>query len=488
MRLYIVNPDCGVPIHFEADVLRLAGSRPAAFVASLALPTLAALAPRDWRVEVCDERIQGVDLEHPAEHVWITCNSRQYGRMRALAGEFRRRGKTVAVGGVFATLSPEAVRPFCDILVRGELEPVAPEVFAALREGKWKEEYLGAPADLESAPLPRWDLYPNDWAMAAAVQTSRGCPNDCGFCEVIQYYGRKPRFKPVARVLAELDAVYGLGYRMVFLTDDNLAASPGRAKELLDAVAGWNRERGVQFLAQMSVADARDEELLALCARAGLSHAYIGVESPDRASLEEAGKSPNLGADLAAGLRTFQSAGINVIASMIVGFDADGPDAFARHERFLAGVPVASAQVGPLVLTRGTRLHDRLQAERRLSWDGLASGLPWITNVRPRLMSREALLAGLGDLSRRLYAPAAFTDRLAGFWARMGRWPACAEGAGHAAVGDAWKLVDDELARDPGLVGLAALVRGALAERPASAAWLRVQVFQYLQSRRVYGA
>ena len=42
--------------------------------------------------------------------------------MRTLAREFRRRGKTVIVGGSQATLTPRAFRSDCDILVRGELE------------------------------------------------------------------------------------------------------------------------------------------------------------------------------------------------------------------------------------------------------------------------------------------------------------------------------------------------------------------------------
>ena len=68
------------------------------------------------------------------------------------------------------------------------------------------------------------------------VQTSRGCPFQCEFWDVIQYLGRKQRHKPVDQVLGELDALYRIGHRFVFLADDNFTAYRSRAKELLAAL------------------------------------------------------------------------------------------------------------------------------------------------------------------------------------------------------------------------------------------------------------
>ena len=45
--------------------------------------------------------------------------------MIEMAGEFRRRGKLVVIGGPYATLNPEDLRPQTDILVRGEIEEIA---------------------------------------------------------------------------------------------------------------------------------------------------------------------------------------------------------------------------------------------------------------------------------------------------------------------------------------------------------------------------
>ena len=140
--------------------------------------------------------------------VGITGNISQWAHVREVAREFRERGKVVLIGGPQATLRAEAVRPHCDILVRGELEEIATELFDDLRSGNWKAEYAGTEADLSKAPLPRLDLYPNDRTLTGAIQMSRGCPFRCEFCEITRYHGRKQRHKTVSRVVQELEQLY----------------------------------------------------------------------------------------------------------------------------------------------------------------------------------------------------------------------------------------------------------------------------------------
>jgi radical SAM superfamily enzyme YgiQ (UPF0313 family) len=249
-------------------------------VADLACVTVAALLPPDWTIRITDEAVQPVDFGAEVDVVAITGKVTQRSRMYVIAGEFRRRGRTVVIGGPFATLNPEDAEGHADILVTGELEELAPRLFADLASGHWAARYDGSKADLDRSPLPRWDLYPLDRASLGAIQTSRGCPFDCEFCDVIQYLGRKQRFKSTARVLAELDQLHALGVRQIFLVDDNFTVARRRAQALLEAIADWNRAHEsdpVRFLTQASIDVARNPELLAASAAAGLTDFYVGI-------------------------------------------------------------------------------------------------------------------------------------------------------------------------------------------------------------------
>jgi radical SAM superfamily enzyme YgiQ (UPF0313 family) len=415
--VYIINPSTDYPSFYTLDALRAHGLRVQHY-ADLAVTTVSALAPRYFRVQVCDETVSPVDLETPAEFVALTGKAGQVYRMLALARAFRKRGKIILMGGPFASLNPSFLRPFCDILVRGEFESVAELLFADLAAGCWKDEYKGERPDLSNTPVPRWDLYPNDSALVASVQTSRGCPFSCEFCDVIVYLGRKQRHKQVTQVLRELAAVYERGYRSVFLADDNLMVYVQRAKELASAIARWNdsrRDGRVQLQAQVSLDSARDQELLALWARAGLTNTYIGIETPNEESLRETKKRQNLHVDLVSEISKFLSSGIGVLAGMIVGFDSDGLGIFARQYAFAMECPVPVFALNTLVAPPGTPFFERLEREGRIVFDSGRGFMLGRTNFAPSQMSADELAEGFRWLANRLYEPAAFEVRMLRF-------------------------------------------------------------------------
>lgn len=417
--IYFINPKADFPTYFNAENYVARGTRPATQMADLAIPTLAAMVPPGMDVDICDENVESVNFDSPAEFVGITGKVTQHGRMVALARAFRERGKTVLIGGPYASLSPEVLREECDVLVRGEIEEIAPELFGDLGSGRWKDEYIGGKPSLATSPVPRWELYPNDRAVMGTLQTSRGCPFECEFCDVIQYLGRKQRHKEVAQVTTELDVLYRHGYRSVFLADDNFTVYRSRAKELLLGLRAWNLRQTdgrVSFLTQVSIDAAKDDELLALASDAGLNTVFIGIETPNEDSLREAKKRQNLRVDLVGQIRAFFRHGINVVGGMIVGFDADGPDIFQKQFDFAmaSGIPIFS--LGALVAPAATPLHARMRAEGRLKENGSeVAAVPWTTNIVHPKLPEAQLIGGLKWLANHLYNPATFGERLVSF-------------------------------------------------------------------------
>ena len=92
----------------------------------------------------------------------------------------------------------------------------------------------GEKPDVTATPIPRFDLLQLDAYDSMSVQFSRGCPFNCEFCDIIVLYGRKPRTKTPAQLIAELQYLHDLGWRRsIFLVDDNFIGNKRNAKLLL---------------------------------------------------------------------------------------------------------------------------------------------------------------------------------------------------------------------------------------------------------------
>jgi hypothetical protein len=316
-----------------------------------------------------------------------------------------------------------------------EVPLIAKTPFADMQAGTLKPRYDSARVGLETSPVPRWDLYPEDTAMMGVVQTSRACPFECTFCDVIQYLGRNQRHKPPQAVLDELQKLYDLGYATVSLADDNLTVYRQKARTLLTAVAGWNGKDGrdpISFNTQVSIDLARDDDLMALCVEAGVQTVFVGIETDNGDSLAEAKKRQNLRIDIRDQVEKLVRSGLQVHAGLMIGFDNDTTGAFERQFDLAMSLPVTSYNLSVLVAPVATPLFDRMKAAGRI-WveDGLsempAGGLT--SNIRMAHITPDELEIGMRWLTSKLFAPDPFIERLrrtAGFlapavWAAEGR-------------------------------------------------------------------
>ncbi|MEK6798086.1 MAG: alpha/beta fold hydrolase [Planctomycetota bacterium] len=401
----------------------------------LNLATIAALTPDDFDVDIWDEGAKGeiddaTDLGKEYHLVGVTGYIAHVPRAIKIAEVFHRRGLPVVIGGPGASGAPELCRGVFDVIFLGEAELTWPRFLEEWKQGGHRNEYRQVERpDLATSPLPDWssmaDLVKK--YRVAGVQTTRGCPYDCEFCDVIHLFGRQPRHKPIARVVEEVVALQKLGAQRIFVCDDDFIGDKRYAKEFLRALIPVNNsfDPPLTFSTQLTIDLAHDDELLELMADCNFTQALIGIETPRMASLEETHKVQNLRSDMVEDCRKIQSYGIAVKASLIVGFDNDDTKVFDEQIRFceVANIPITSINV--MKAYPGTPLWVRLQREDRVvDVSEIYTDAPkCVSNIIPKGMTRVELLEGYRRLITELRSWPSFARRMKAFLSGIKRKP-----------------------------------------------------------------
>lgn len=189
------------------------------------------------------------------------------------------------------------------------------------------------PGDLDTLPPPAWDLLDiHDYGFSPhqeaadtvyPVLASRGCPFPCFYCEVRIRPGWRTR--TVDSVLAELRHLRAeYGTRAVFFADPTFGVDRDWALELCRRLPG--EVPGLRWSC-MSRTDRVDPELLQAMADAGCWNILYGIESLNPDALKAARKNLDP-ATVAPAVAAAKAAGIEVIASIMIGLPGDTPAGF----------------------------------------------------------------------------------------------------------------------------------------------------------------
>jgi radical SAM superfamily enzyme YgiQ (UPF0313 family) len=401
----------------------------------LPFATLAAMTPPEFEIEIWDEALRGsIDqntrLGKEFDLVGVTGFQHNLPRANQIAGIMRKRGILTAIGGPGVSGSPEVCRGSFDVLFIGEAELTWPRFLSEWKRGVYQAEYRQIDrVDMSISPAPKWDAIAKDIPryLFGSVQTTRGCPYDCEFCDVIHLFGRKPRHKPIERVLEEVANLERLGVSRIFISDDDFVGDFKYAKQLLRELIPLNNsfKKPLAFQTQADISVARDDELLELLADCNFHNLYIGIETPRVSSLKETHKLQNLRLDLLEACRKVHSHGLSVWALMIVGFDSDDKDIFDEQVRFLEDANIISMGVNVLKAYRGTPLWIRLQQENRVVDVSEVEGTSTraLTNIIPKQMTRSELLEGYWGMMNRVRSWESLEKRVIGFVDGVKRQP-----------------------------------------------------------------
>lgn len=378
---------------------------------SLGLLYLAAVTPEGHDLQYFEAPEDGSEPEelYECDLVAISTFSAQVFEAYAIADRLRAKGVKVAMGGLHVSVRHEEALEHADYVFIGEGENIWPRLVEAVESGDaqrvWDAKEFPL-VDIKSLPVPRYDLLEGRPYNRFTVQTSRGCPWRCDFCASTVMLRQAYRKRPIEHIIRDLKELTTFRKRpFIEFADDNTFVDKAWSKELCRQLIPLK----LKWFTETDITVADDPELLGLMREAKCRQVLIGLESPERSSLEGMEEKTNFKARRWAGckdaIRRIQDHGITVNGCFILGLDGHTPDIFEEVLEFALDVPLFEVQITVLTPFPGTPLYDRLLSEGRIihpdRWDLCTL---FDVNYLPKNMTVEELRQGLYWLTEKLYS------------------------------------------------------------------------------------
>ncbi|SNS96305.1 Radical SAM superfamily enzyme YgiQ, UPF0313 family [Anaerovirgula multivorans] len=344
------------------DGLRKPIKKKKLYFVGLGLPILAALTPKDWQIEIILETIEDIPFDTDADVIAIGSMGHAVIRSIDIATEFKRRGKTVILGGYMVSLMAEEAKKYCDSVVIGDAEKVWGKVIEDFEGGRLKDFYREE-LDFLSTPMPRFDLILNkNIGDFLPVQAGRGCPNACSFCSVYCLYKNKYLKREISEIIRDIAQIKELGFHKFLLLDDNIISD----RDYMIALCKEIKKLNMQWTSQCSIDIGEDSELLEIVADSGCIALSFGLESISKESLKAMDKSWANPSKYPQLIRNIQAAGIDVSTEMVVGADGDTLQSIRDTAAFIEENKIVVPRFYILTPIPGTKYYDEMKTQNRI--------------------------------------------------------------------------------------------------------------------------
>ncbi|MGH6689170.1 MAG: B12-binding domain-containing radical SAM protein [Gammaproteobacteria bacterium] len=290
----------------------------------------------------------------------------------------------IAFGGVFVSLNPQLVKlqvPEVDFVCRGDGEQLILDLVERLDDPAtvagvtWQEkngtlrhnpnrllernlDQWPFP-DRESLPLNFVESMPLDVPCVLSLeryttmQTSRGCPWPCVFCDIPIFNEGKWRSRSPEHVVAEFKQLQKDGYGAVFFVDDHFLLQPKRIQSICKGI----NDNGIkiQWGCEGRV-DSQCMELFPEMAKAHCRTLMFGIESGSQKILDRLKKEQTL-EEIETAVNRAKDAGIEIVHGFFVVGNPDETEEDMRQTfRFASKLRIDTFGFNRLCVYRGTPL------------------------------------------------------------------------------------------------------------------------------------
>ncbi len=411
--------------------------------APLTLTTLASLIPEDVEAEVriYDETAEKIPLEIDAELIGITCITGTAPRCYAYADYFRKRGKTVAIGGVHPSMLPNEAAEHADVVFTGFSEQTFPQFIHDYVKGEHKKFYhQNADFTIEGKPIPRRELLKsNRYITTKTVEAIRGCCHTCSFCAYPAAFGKPVYKRPVKEVIAEIEA---LNTKHVLFPDVNLITDRAYALELFNAMIPLK----VIWMGLVTSSVGIDDELMTVFRKSGCRGLLIGFESITQESQQYIHKGVNKVDSYVTLMEKLHDNGILVQGCFAFGGDEEDESVFDRTVEMIIKAKIDLPRYSILTPFPQTAYYRQLEQEGRIIERNWAMYDVQHCVFQPKLMTVEQLVEGTDRAWRATYSNSNIFKRLAPF--THSPWLAFPLNWGYKGYADKWHKFTREVMCD----------------------------------------
>ena len=334
-----------------------------------------------------DHVAQAVKEENPDVIALSFLSTTSYRLLKSMAHKLKKTNPDIPiiVGGPFATENSDHILQDCesiDCVGIGEGEELLPDFLDNLNnlsEVKgivWREgdQIVANPPrpmirDLDQFPYPDRQSLPIEYIESlpldmpavlsldrfCTIQTSRGCPYKCIYCDIPNLNQGKWRFRSPEHVLGEMQELSDQGYKSIYLTDDHFLLKNKRIEAICQGII--DRDLKFKWGCEGRV-DSVGVSMLPMLSKANCNFLAFGVESGSQKILDRLVKDQTL-EEVKFATDEAKRQGIEKVHGFfVVGCPDETEEDILDSFRFASTLQLDSFGFNRLCVYRGTPLWD----------------------------------------------------------------------------------------------------------------------------------